>query len=194
TSFPLGATTVTCTANDIAKNSATCTTTVTVVDTTAPRVSCVPIPAYATRYAHHHDYEHHHHDASGYYKVSASDTCSAATMTFGGVPLKNGETIKITRRHGKPGVTLEKRMGRPGIKHVRGGPGGAHSGGKGGGRHFSGRPRPAAAGAAGSEPQTQRWSPPLSRRRSDGDEPGLSRRARHASALTRHAVCPDSWP
>src|SRR5262249_22084463 len=122
--FPLGATTVTCTATDMAKNTSSCSTTVTVVDTTAPKVSCVRVPAYAARDDHDHDHHHHHHrDSSGYYKVSASDSCSAPTMTFGGVRLKNGETIKITRRYGKPGVTLENRMGRPGIKHFLVGPG-----------------------------------------------------------------------
>lgn len=124
TSFPLGATTVTCTATDMAKNTSTCSTTVTVVDTTPPKVSCVGVPGYPARYAHDHDgHHHHHHDASGFFKVSASDACSAPTMTFGGVPLKNGETIKITRRHGKPGVKLENSMGRPAIKHFLVGPG-----------------------------------------------------------------------
>src|SRR5262245_27097310 len=126
TSFPLGTTTMTCTAIDIAKNASTCTTSVTVVDTTPPRVSCVRVPGYAARGDHDHDHHrHHHHDSSGYYKVSASDSCSAPTVTFGRVPLKNGETIKITRRPGKSGVTLEKRMGRPGIKHFLVGPGNA---------------------------------------------------------------------
>jgi HYR domain len=126
TSFPLGATTVMCTATDIAKNTSTCTTTVTVVDTAPPRVSCVRVPGYAAHHEHDHDrHRHHHQDSSGYYKVSASDSCSTPAMTFGGVLLKNGETIKITRRYGKSGVTLEKRMGRPGIKHFLVGPGDA---------------------------------------------------------------------
>ena len=124
TSFPLGATTVTCTASDMAKNTSSCSTTVTVVDTTPPKVSCVRVPAYAARHDGDHDrHRHHHHDSSGYFKVSGSDSCSATTMTFGGVPLKNGETIKITRRPGKPGVKLENSMGRPAIKHFLVGPG-----------------------------------------------------------------------
>jgi hypothetical protein len=131
TSFPLGATTVTCTASDMAKNTSSCSTTVTVVDTTPPKVSCVRVPAYAAHHDKDHDrHRHHHHDSSGYFKVSGSDSCSAPTMTFGGVPLKNGETIKITRRYGKPGVTLENRMGRPGIKHFLVGPGNATVGAK----------------------------------------------------------------
>ena len=126
TSFPLGATTMTCTATDMAKNTSSCSTTVTVVDTTPPTVSCVHLPGYATRYAHHHDHERrHHHHAANYYKVSASDSCSAPTMTFGGVPLKNGETIEITRRSGKAGVRLEPSTGRPAIKHFLVGPGDA---------------------------------------------------------------------
>jgi hypothetical protein len=115
TSSRLGATTMTCTATDMAKNTSSCSTTVTVVDTTPPRVSCMSVPR------HHH----HHHHAGNYYKVSASDSCSAPTMTFGGVPLKNGETIEITRRSGKPGVTLEHTKGRPAIKHFLVGPGDA---------------------------------------------------------------------
>jgi len=115
--FPLGATTMTCTATDMAKNTSSCSTTVTVVDTTPPKVSCVRVPG------HHH---HHHHHAGNYYKVSASDSCSTPTMTFGGVPLKNGETIEITRRHRKPGVTVEHTKGRPAIKHFLVGPGDAN--------------------------------------------------------------------
>jgi hypothetical protein len=42
----------------MAKNTSSCSTTVTVVDTTPPRVSCMSVPR------HHH----HHHHAGNYYK------------------------------------------------------------------------------------------------------------------------------
>jgi hypothetical protein len=114
-SFPVGTTTVGCTATDTSRRSSACTTTVTVVDTTPPVVTCLAggvnpsgenVPA----------------DEAGFYTVSARDRCGAATLSFGGVPLNDGETIKITRPAGKSGVTLVNTMGPDAIKHFHVGP------------------------------------------------------------------------
>ncbi|HEY3099221.1 MAG TPA: HYR domain-containing protein [Methylomirabilota bacterium] len=111
-SFPVGTTTVGCTATDTSHGSSACTTTVTVVDTTPPVVTCVAgvnpsgenVPA---------------DDAAGFYTVSARDRCGAATLSFGGVTLNDGETIKITRPAGKLGVTLVNTMGPAEMKHFQ---------------------------------------------------------------------------
>jgi HYR domain-containing protein len=113
-SFRVGTTPVDCTATDMSRRSGACTTTVTVVDTTPPVVTCVPgvnpsgenVPA----------------EEAGFYTVSVRDRCGAATLTFGGVTLNDGETIKITRPAGKSGVTLVNTMGPNAIKHFHVGP------------------------------------------------------------------------
>ena len=119
--FPLGTTTVTCTATDIAHNTSSCNTTVTVVDTTPPVVTCVQSvnPSGSNIPTAHKTNE------DGFYKVSASDVCSAAQITFGGIALADGETIKITQSPGKSGVTVVNTMGPLAIKHFQVGPGDA---------------------------------------------------------------------
>ena len=122
--FPIGSTPVTCTATDSSKNSNSCTTEVVVADTRPPAVSCVQsvnpsgknVPA-ASRT-----------NEDGFYKVSASDVCTAASaikITIGSYTLANGETIKITQSPGQSGVTLVNVMGPLQIRHFRVGPGDA---------------------------------------------------------------------
>jgi hypothetical protein len=120
--FPIGSTTVICSASDQSGNSSTCTSTVKVVDTTAPVVACeesfnpsgknVP-PAHNT-------------NPDGFYVVGATDVCSTSnTIKIGDFTLANGETIKITQSPGFSGVTLVNTMGPANIKHFRVGPGDA---------------------------------------------------------------------
>jgi sugar lactone lactonase YvrE len=120
--FPIGSTTVTCTASDGSSNTGSCQSTVKVVDTTAPVVSCVPsfnpsgknVPAASGL------------NEDGYYKVSATDVCTVApTLAIGGIALANGETIKITQSPGFSGVRLINTAGPAAIKHIQVGPGDA---------------------------------------------------------------------
>jgi HYR domain len=117
TRFPLGTTAVTCTATDTANNTGRCTSSVTVVDTRPPTVSCVAgvNPSGSNILA----------SDAGFYTVSAADGCSAATISFGGIELRNGETIKITQSPGQSGVSLNNTMGPLAIKHFLVGPGAA---------------------------------------------------------------------
>lgn len=120
--FPLGSTTVTCSVSDQSGNSSSCQSTVKVVDTTAPVVTCVESfnpsgkripPAHNT-------------NPDGFYKVGATDVCSTAnTIKIGSFILTNGETIKITQSPGQSGVELVNTMGPAQIKHFRVGPGDA---------------------------------------------------------------------
>jgi hypothetical protein len=120
--FPIGSTTVTCSASDQSGNSSTCQSTVKVVDTTPPVVTCVESfnpsggnvpPAHNT-------------NPDGFYKVGATDVCSTAnTIKIGSFTLTNGETIKITQSPGQSGVSLVNTMGPANIKHFRVGPGDA---------------------------------------------------------------------
>lgn len=117
--FSLGTTSVTLTVTDSRGASSSCQATVTVIDTTAPAISCVQSvnpsgsnipPAHKT-------------NEDGFYLVSASDACGAATITFGGLTLANGETIKLTQSPGRTGVTFVNTMGPLAIKHFDVGPG-----------------------------------------------------------------------
>jgi hypothetical protein len=67
----------------------------------------------------------HDTNEDGFYTVSASDVCSTAKITFGGIALADGETIEITQSPGQSGVTLVNTMGPLAIKHFRVGPGDA---------------------------------------------------------------------
>ena len=115
--FPLGTTTLTCNAADTSANSSSCTSSVKVVDTTPPVVACVQgVNPSGNSAANNSD---------GFYKVSASDICSAPVIKIGSFTLANGETIKITQTPGKSGVRLVGTMGREQIKHFQVGPGDA---------------------------------------------------------------------
>ena len=103
-SFALGTTSVSCSATDDSGNSSSCGSSVTVRDTTAPTVSCVPVPK--VKKGHHDDDKVKF--KRGLFQVSASDICSAFTITLGGNVLANGEIIKITPKS-KPGIRLVGR-------------------------------------------------------------------------------------
>jgi hypothetical protein len=118
--FPLGSTTVICSASDQSGNSSTCQSIVKVVDTTAPVVTCVEsfnpsgnnVPGSK--------------NPDGFYIVAATDVCSTSnTIKIGGFTVANGETIKITQSPGHSGVALVNTMGPAKIKHFRVGPGDA---------------------------------------------------------------------
>jgi len=129
-SLPLGTTTVSCTATDIAGNQRSCSTAVEIVDTTPPVVTCVEsvnpagkhIPPAGTTLSGTKGGR----NPDGFYLVAATDICEAGPkITLGGVTLANGETIKITQSPGKSGVTLLNTMGPLAIKHFQVGPGDA---------------------------------------------------------------------
>jgi hypothetical protein len=117
-SFPLGTTAVTCNAVDDSKNSSSCSSSVTVVDTTKPVVSCVesvnPSGKNVPKASNTNE--------DGFYKVSASDICTTPVIKIGSFTLASGETIKITQTPGKSGVRLVNTMGKPAIKHFQVGP------------------------------------------------------------------------
>jgi len=126
----VGTTVVTCTATDTAHNTSSCNTSVTVVDTTPPVVTCVEsvnpagknIPPAGTTLPGTKGGQ----NPDGFYLVAAKDICDAAPkISLGGVALANGETIKITQSPGKSGVTLVNTMGPLAIKHFQVGPGDA---------------------------------------------------------------------
>jgi hypothetical protein len=114
--FPIGTTLLTCNAADTSANSASCSSSVSVVDTTAPVVACeqgvnpsgknVPTS----------------NNSDGFYKVSASDICSTPVIKLGSFTLASGETIKITQTRGKSGVRLVGTAGTPQIRHFQVGP------------------------------------------------------------------------
>jgi len=117
--FPLGTTQVGCSATDGSGNPSSCDSSVTVVDTTAPTVSCVAsvnpsdkkVPA--------------SNNQDGFYTVGASDLCSMPVIMLGSFTIANGETIKITQTPGKAGVTFVNTMGPAAIRHFQVGPGDA---------------------------------------------------------------------
>jgi hypothetical protein len=105
--FLVGATVVTWTATDLSGNHAIATQTVTVTDTVAPAVSCVPGG----------NPSGHGHGGGGFFQVSSIDACTDfPTIRLGSFVLANGETIKITET-GKSGVRLVNVMGPAQIKH-----------------------------------------------------------------------------
>jgi len=108
--FPLGTTSVSCSATDGSGNSNSCNSSVTVRDTTAPKVSCVK-----------------ENLKRGLFRVSARDICSAYTITLGGNVLGDGEISKITSA-ARPGIRLVGRDDDdddrgPSIRRFRVGPG-----------------------------------------------------------------------
>ena len=119
--FPLGTTATSCSATDDSNNTSGCTSTVTVVDTTKPVVSCVEsvnpsgknVPKASNT------------NQDGFYKVSGSDICSTPTIKIGSYVLASGETIKITQTPGKTGVSFVNTMGPAAIRHFQVGPGDA---------------------------------------------------------------------
>ena len=125
--FPLGITSVSCSATDDSGNSNSCNSSVTVRDTTAPKVSCVPVPRVKKW---HHDKDRDDDKEKfkhGFFQVSASDICSAFTITLGRTELVNGEIIKITPT-ARPGVRLvggddDDDDRGPSIRRFRVGPG-----------------------------------------------------------------------
>jgi cysteine-rich repeat protein len=120
-SYPLGTTNGTCSANDGSGNSSSCNVSVTVVDTTAPTVSCVESYNPSTKNVP----KASNTNQDGFYKVGASDICSTPVIKIGSFTLANGETIKITQTPGKSGVTYVNTMGPAAIKHFQVGPGDA---------------------------------------------------------------------
>ena len=104
-SFPVGTTVVTWTAVDASNNQATASQTVTVVDTAASAVSCVPAGP-----------------PGGTFQVSATDACAAPILRLGSFVLANGERIKINEV-GRPGVTLVGTVGPDRIRHFHVGKG-----------------------------------------------------------------------
>jgi len=117
--FSLGSTNVTLTVTDSRGASSSCTATVTVVDATAPAIACVQ----SVNPSGNNIPSAHKSNEDGFYLVSANDACGVATITFGGVTLANGETIKLTQSPGHEGVTLANTMGPLAIKHFVVGPG-----------------------------------------------------------------------
>ena len=128
--FPLGTTTVSCTATDTAGNQSSCNTAVKIVDTTPPVVTCVEsvnpagknIPRAGTTLPGTKGGQ----NPDRFYLVAGTDICDAGPkISLGGVTLANGETIKITQSPGESGVTLLNTMGPLAIKHFQVGPGDA---------------------------------------------------------------------
>ena len=120
--FPIGSTTVTCTTTDASGNSSLCKSTVTVVDTTAPSVSCVE----SFNPSGNNVPNAHKTNEDGFYLITASDVCTVSpVIQVGGFTLANGETIKITQSPGQSGVRLLNTMGPENIKHFQVGPGDA---------------------------------------------------------------------
>lgn len=118
--FALGTTAVACQARDAAGNASGCGSSVQVVDTTAPAVSCIESvnPSGANVPPAKNE--------DGFYRIGVSDVCaSAPTVRLGDFSLVNGETIKITQTAGLAGVRLVNTMGPLRIRHFQVGPGDA---------------------------------------------------------------------
>jgi hypothetical protein len=120
-SFPLGTTAISCSATDGSGNSNSCGSSVTVVDTTPPTVSCVESHNPSTKNVPKASKT----NQDGFYKVAGGDSCTVPTIKIGNYALADGETIKITQTPGKSGVTLVNTMGQAEIKHFQVGPGDA---------------------------------------------------------------------
>ena len=99
-SFPVGKTAVTWTATDASGNQATASQLVTVVDTVAPTVSCLPEGR-----------------LGGTFRVTAIDACtSTPIIRLGNFDIADGEAIQIDEVD-KPGVTLVGTVGPDKIRH-----------------------------------------------------------------------------
>jgi len=97
--FLVGTTVVTWTARDLAGNQATATQTVTVVDTVAPTVSCLPAGP-----------------PGGTFQVVSTDHCAVPVIRLGTFVLQSGERIKINEV-GQSGIRLVGYVGPDRIKH-----------------------------------------------------------------------------
>lgn len=117
--FPLGATTVSCTATDDSQNSVTESFTVTVQDTTGPQGGCTASVNPSTK----HVPAASRQNEDGFYEVSGSDAVSAVSISLGSFSLAPGETVKLTQAPGTFGVMFVGTMGPGGIRHFRVGPG-----------------------------------------------------------------------
>ena len=100
--FGLGPTTVTWTAADWAGNPTTATQTVTVIDTVASQVACASV---ATPIGQ---------TGTGYFRVGATDACTASVIRLASYTLANGEIVQIVPSQ-TPGVTLV--VGKDHVKH-----------------------------------------------------------------------------
>lgn len=115
-----GVTNATLVVTDSNGASSSCTATITVVDTTAPQLSCVPSSNPSGKNVPKALNE------DGFYKITTGDACTAAPTVFlGSYAIANGETIKITQAPGQTGVVLVNTMGPAGVRHFRVGPGDA---------------------------------------------------------------------
>ena len=103
--FLVGTTPVIWTATDASGNTATVSHSVTVVDTVAPTVSCVPAAP-----------------LGGEFLVSTTDACAAPILRLGSFVLAAGERIKINET-GQPGVRLVGTVGPDRIRHFQVGKG-----------------------------------------------------------------------
>jgi len=115
--LPLGTTAVTCNAADDSKNSSSCSSRVTVVDTTKPVVSCVE----SVNPSDKNVPKANRTNQDGFYEVSASDICTTPVIKIGRFMLASARPSKSHRllvRQGKVGGT----MGQPQIKHFQVGP------------------------------------------------------------------------
>jgi hypothetical protein len=104
--FPVGTTTVTCTAIDKANNTNTCSFTVTIVDGEAPLVACRPAPNPSDKkipVAGKNPKSGQNPD--GYYQLLAKDNCDGnpsiyvgdSASAFVAGPFKSGDVVKITQ-------------------------------------------------------------------------------------------------
>lgn len=112
--FPLGTTTVTCTATDAAGNSSSGSFTVTVQDTTAPAVTCVNGPNPSGK--------NEPNGNAGFRTITATDTVGVVTLqiadsasSFVSSNLSSGWNLKLTE---SPGNASEKDMAGVVSKHI----------------------------------------------------------------------------
>lgn len=112
--FPVGTTNYTCNSIDPSGNSASCGSSVKVVDTTPPTVSCVPGPNPSSK--------NFPNANAGFRTVTGGDSCSATTtLKLGSYVIANGENIKITVSTSASGVSFVGLMN--GVRHFIVGPG-----------------------------------------------------------------------
>lgn len=112
--FPLGTTTVSCTATDAAGNSSSGSFTVTVLDTTAPAVACVNGPNPSGR--------KEPNGTAGFRTITATDAVGVVTLrivdsasSFVSSNLSSGWNLKLTQ---SPGNASEKDMAGVVSKHI----------------------------------------------------------------------------
>ena len=113
--FALGMTTVTCSVADGSGNTDSCSSKITVQDTTPPTVSCVE----SVNPSGKNVPKARNVNEDGFYRITGADACASPTIAIGGHTLARGETIKITQARGKSGVRLVNTMGPLQIKHFQ---------------------------------------------------------------------------